>query len=246
MVNRDMANRFPPKKNKPGEVMLECKGITGKYMPSCIDVSFELRKGEVLGVAGLVGSRRTELLNTLFGTMTMGSGEMYLGGKRIYNKNSGQSKKNGFALITEERRATGIFPEMNILFNSTIANIRQYMKGGFLSGNNMVKDTAHVIESLKVKTPGQKARIKSLSGGNQQKVIIGRWLLSFQNYKNVIKTAYYILFGFICFWRNCFCSFIFYKATRYFNEKWFIYRNISNKNCFSWSNDWLFYCTNSI
>jgi methyl-galactoside transport system ATP-binding protein len=64
------------------------------------------------------------------------------------------------------------------MFNSTIANIRQYIKGIFLSGNNMVKDTDHVIESLKVKTPGQKARIKSLSGGNQQKVIIGRWLLT--------------------------------------------------------------------
>jgi methyl-galactoside transport system ATP-binding protein len=178
MVNRDMANRFPPKKNQPGEVMLQCKGITGKYMPSCIDVSFELRKGEVLGVAGLVGSRRTELLNTLFGTMTMGSGEMYLGVKRIFNRSSTQAKKNGFALITEERRATGLFPEMNIMFNSTIANIRQYIKGIFLSGNNMVKDTDHVIESLKVKTPGQKARIKSLSGGNQQKVIIGRWLLT--------------------------------------------------------------------
>lgn len=177
MVNRDMEHRFPPKDNEVGEVLLECKGITGKYMPSCIDVSFDLRKGEVLGIAGLVGSRRTELLNTIFGTMTMGSGEMKLHGKTIVNKNSEDSLKNGFALITEERRATGIFPEMNILFNSTIANINSYLKLGLLRNKEMAKDTEWVINSVKVKTPSSKTNIKYLSGGNQQKVIIGRWLL---------------------------------------------------------------------
>jgi methyl-galactoside transport system ATP-binding protein len=178
MVNREMENRFPPKENKPGEVLMECRNITGKYPPSCIDVSFELRKGEVLGVAGLVGSRRTELLNTLFGTMTLGSGEILLHGKPIQNKNANQARKNGFALITEERRATGIFPEATVLFNSTISNIKTYIKGLFLSGKKMSTDTNWVVNSLKVKTPSHKTHIKSLSGGNQQKVIIGRWLLT--------------------------------------------------------------------
>ncbi|NLJ41468.1 MAG: ATP-binding cassette domain-containing protein [Clostridiales bacterium] len=177
MVNRDMENRFPPKVNKPGDVLMECKGITGKYPPTCVDVSFELRKGEVLGVAGLVGSRRTELLNVLFGSMTLGEGEIILHGKPVKNSSPEQAKKNHFALITEERRSTGLFPEMNIIFNSTISNIRAYLRGFLLTDKMMAKDTAKVIDDLRVRTPNQKARIKNLSGGNQQKVIIGRWLL---------------------------------------------------------------------
>jgi len=178
MVDRPMENRFPPKDNEPGAILLECSNITGKYMPTCQDVSFDLREGEIMGVAGLVGSRRTELLNTIFGTMTIASGEMKLRGKVIHNKNSQEATANGFALITEERRATGLFPEASILFNSVIANVTSYVKHGLLSSRNMGKDTAWVIESMKVKTPSQKTYIKYLSGGNQQKVIIGRWLLT--------------------------------------------------------------------
>ena len=178
MVNRSMENRFPPKINTPGEVLLECKNITGKYMPTCQDVSFELHKGEVLGVAGLVGSRRTELLNTIFGAMTIESGEMIMHGKPIKNRNAEDAVKNGFALITEERRATGLFPFANITFNTIIANIKNYVKFGILSSKFMGSDTDWVIQNIKVKTPSQKTLIKSLSGGNQQKVIIGRWLLT--------------------------------------------------------------------
>ena len=178
MVNRDMEHRFPPKINTPGEVLLEAKNISGKYAPACSDVSFTLRKGEVLGISGLVGSRRTELLGTLFGVNTLGGGELLLRGKPIQNRNARAAINNGFALITEERRATGLFPEMNILFNSIIANVRSYAKVGFLNGRRMFRDTTWVVDSLKVKTPGQKTHIKYLSGGNQQKVIIGRWLLT--------------------------------------------------------------------
>ncbi len=178
MVNREMENRFPKKENVPGEVLMECKNITGKYMPSCVDISFDLRKGEVLGVAGLVGSRRSELLNTIFGTMTLGSGEILVHGKLIQNRNSSQSTKNGFAIITEERRATGLFPEATVLFNATIANVKAYLKGMWLSNKKMARDTTWVVDSMKVKTPSHKTHIKYLSGGNQQKVIIGRWLLT--------------------------------------------------------------------
>jgi methyl-galactoside transport system ATP-binding protein len=181
MVNRDLEHFFPPKTNIPGEPMLECTGITGKYMPTCTDISFTLREGEILGVAGLVGSRRTELLNTLFGTMTMETGEIKLKGKTIFNRNSGQSMKNGFALITEERRATGIFPNANIVFNSILTSIDAYIKGGLLQNRLANVATDQVIKSLKVKTPGKKTHIKYLSGGNQQKVIIGRWLLTDPN-----------------------------------------------------------------
>lgn len=178
MVGRDLTNRFPPKTNVPGDVMLEVKHLTGKYMPSCIDVSFDLKKGEILGIAGLVGSRRTELLETIFGVAHRESGEVILNGKPVNNRDSRIAIKNGFALLTEERRATGIFPVMNISFNSVIANIKSYRRGPLLSNKQMTKDTGWVIESMRVKTPSQRTQIRSLSGGNQQKVIFGRWLLT--------------------------------------------------------------------
>ncbi|WP_395026243.1 ATP-binding cassette domain-containing protein, partial [Robinsoniella sp.] len=178
MVGRDLTNRFPPKTNKMGEVILEVKHLTGKYQPSVIDASFELHKGEILGIAGLVGSRRTELIETIFGIAHKSEGEILLHGKPVDNKDSRTAIKNGFALLTEERRATGIFGGLNILFNSVIANIDRYSKLGLLDNKKMTEDTKWVIDSMKVKTPSQKTAIRSLSGGNQQKVIIGRWLLT--------------------------------------------------------------------
>lgn len=178
MVGRDLTDRFPPKTNVPGDVVMEVKNLTGKYMPSCIDVSFNLHKGEILGVAGLVGSRRTELLETIFGIAHHEKGEILKDGKPIQNKTPKDAIANGFAMLTEERRATGIFGGMSILFNSVIANIKNYRKGFLLSNSTMKTDTQWVIESMRVKTPSQKTHIRSLSGGNQQKVIIGRWLLT--------------------------------------------------------------------
>ncbi len=177
MVGREMTNQFPPKNNQVGDVLLDVNGLSGLYEPTCHDVSFQLHKGEVLGVAGLVGSRRTELLNTLFGYFTKGGGTVSMNGKEINNVTTDEARKNGFALITEERRATGIFGEGSILFNSIIANVDAY-GSPLLSSRKMDKDTDWVIESIKVKTPSKKTQIKSLSGGNQQKVIIGRWLLT--------------------------------------------------------------------
>ena len=177
MVGREMTNQFPAKNNKIGEVLLDVENLTGMYEPTCHDVSFQLHKGEVLGVAGLVGSRRTELLNTLFGYYTRRSGDVTMNGKPINNVTTDIARSNGFALITEERRATGIFAEGSILFNSIIANVDAY-GSPLLSSKKMDKDTDWVIDSIKVKTPSKKTLIKSLSGGNQQKVIIGRWLLT--------------------------------------------------------------------
>ncbi len=178
MVGRDLTERFPAKTNAPEGVLMEVKNLSGKYMPTCQDVSFELRKGEILGVAGLVGSRRTELLETIFGMAHRASGEIIKDGKPVANKIPRESIANGFAMLTEERRATGIFGGLNINFNSIIANLNSYAKGGFINEKKMKEDTAWVIDSMSVKTPSQKTHIRSLSGGNQQKVIIGRWLLT--------------------------------------------------------------------
>jgi len=178
MVGRDLTHRFPPKTNVPGEVILEVKNLTSSVQPSVNDACFELRKGEILGIAGLVGSRRTELVETLFGLRHRSEGQILIHGKEVQNRNPEESIKNGLALITEERRATGIFGVSSILFNSVIANMGKYVKYGFLKEDTMEADTKWVIDSMSVKTPSQKTRIETLSGGNQQKVIIGRWMLT--------------------------------------------------------------------
>lgn len=178
MVGRDLTHRFPEKSNDPQEVILKVENLTALVMPSVIDASFELRKGEILGVAGLVGSRRTELLETIFGARHKKSGKMYLHGKEIQNRNPKEAIENGFALVTEERRKTGIFGVGSITFNSIIANIASYISFGLIREKEVEKDTQWVIDSLSVKTPSHKTRIESLSGGNQQKVILGRWLLT--------------------------------------------------------------------
>ena len=179
MVGRDLTQRFPPKVNKPAEdELLTVCDLTGLRSPTCRDVSFTLRRGEILGVAGLVGSRRTELLETIFGIARHSKGTILKNNKVVVNQSPTDGIKNGFAMITEERRATGIFAGLDITFNSVIANINSYKRHGFLSSAKMKEDTKWVIDSLKVKTPGQKTFIRYLSGGNQQKVIIGRWLLT--------------------------------------------------------------------
>ena len=178
MVGRELTNRFPPKTNKPGEVILEVEHISGKYT-RLKDASFQLRKGEVLGIAGLDGSGRTETLENLFGAMTRGGGHIRLHGKEIRNRSPQEAIKNGFALLTEERRATGIFGIRDIRENTVISSLKDYLLGGVcLSNKKMSEQTDWAIQAMHIKTPSQKTQIRSLSGGNQQKVIIGRWLLT--------------------------------------------------------------------
>ena len=178
MVGRELTNRFPPKENVPGEVILDVEHLSGKYT-RLKDASFQLRAGEILGIAGLDGSGRTEVLENLFGSMTKGGGTIRLHGKEIKNRNPRESIKNGFALLTEERRATGIFGIRSILDNTVISNLKNYLIGGIcLSDKKMRQDTEWSINAMRIKTPSQDTQIRSLSGGNQQKVIIGRWLLT--------------------------------------------------------------------
>ena len=178
MVGRELTNRFPPKTNQPGEVILEVEHLSGKYT-RLKEASFQLRKGEILGLAGLDGSGRTEVLENLFGVMTKETGTLRLNGQEIQNRTPRESIKNGFALLTEERRATGIFGIRDIKENTVISNLKSYLMGGVcLSDKKMREDTDWAIQAMHIKTPSQSTQIRSLSGGNQQKVIIGRWLLT--------------------------------------------------------------------
>ena len=178
MVGRELTNQFPPKTNQPGEVYLKAEGITGMYN-QLKDVSFEARRGEILGLAGLDSSGRTETLESIFGVRTRKEGTITLGGKQCLNRNAGESIKNGFALLTEERRATGIFGVLNIRDNTVISSLKRHKRFGiYLSEKSQRADTQQYIDALHTKTPSQETKIRSLSGGNQQKVIIGRWLLT--------------------------------------------------------------------
>ncbi len=178
MVGRELTQRFPPKDNTPKEVMLEVKGLTAQHPRSIKDISFDLRRGEILGIAGLVGSRRTDIMEVMFGLRQYQSGEVILNGSDAVCHSSLEAINRGFALVTEERRQTGIYAGLDISFNSLIANMGEYVKSVLLDSKQMEKDTQWVIDSMSVKTPSHKTPIGSLSGGNQQKVVLGRWLLT--------------------------------------------------------------------
>lgn len=179
MVGRDMSNRFPEKTHQATErVILKVEHLTGEYMPTVVDASFELREGEILGISGLVGARRTELVETIFGLRKRKSGKVIYKGEEITINNPIQAISHDFALLTEERRQTGIFADMSVYFNTFISHLKAYCRCGFTNDKKMQEDTKWVIDSMRVKTPSQKTAIGNLSGGNQQKVIIGRWLLN--------------------------------------------------------------------
>ena len=178
MVGRELTNQFPPKTNVPGDIYLRVDGLTGMYN-QLKDVTFHARRGEILGLAGLDSSGRTETLESIFGIRTRKEGIISLDDQPCFNRNAGESIKNGFALLTEERRATGIFGCLSIKDNTVISSLKRHLRFGlWLSEKTQREDTQYYIDAMRTKTPSQETKIRSLSGGNQQKVIIGRWLLT--------------------------------------------------------------------
>ena len=177
MVGRELTNMFPEKTNKPGEELLRVEKLSSKHN-HVKDVSFTLRRGEIIGFAGLAGAGRTEVIENLFGISEREGGKIYLSGKEIKNRNPRESIRNGFALLTEERRATGIFGGLNIRENTTISSLKKHLRLGILSERSRKKDTSWSVDAMRVKTASQETKISLLSGGNQQKVILGRWLLT--------------------------------------------------------------------
>ena len=178
MVGRELEGRFPEKKHIPEDVLLEVRNLSSVHN-HVNDVSFTLRKGEILGFAGLAGAGRTEVIENIFGISERKSGTIILHGKEISNRTPREAIKNGFALVTEERRATGIFGILDICENTTVSSIKKYKIASiFLSDRKRRSATEKMIKAMRVKTPSQRTKIRTLSGGNQQKVIFGRWLLT--------------------------------------------------------------------
>ena len=177
MVGRELGGRFPKKSHETGEVKLEVKGLSARD-GAPRDASFTLRAGEILGVAGLDGSGRTELVEALFGLRERSSGEIVIDGRHVKNRTPREAINEGFALITEERRRDGIFSILNIVENTTVSSLGAYSIGPILDGGKMRRDTEESIKRLRIKTPSSETKIRTLSGGNQQKVILARWLLT--------------------------------------------------------------------
>jgi methyl-galactoside transport system ATP-binding protein len=178
MVGRDLTNRFPPRANVPGDVVMEVEHFTSAESKSFRDVSFNLRKGEILGVGGLVGARRTELIETIFGLRPLESGVIRINGRPEKIGHPIRAKRLKLALLTEERRATGIIPMLSVKDNMLIANMKKYLRFGLLSEKLGSADAQRSIEMLRVKTPSENSPIRDLSGGNQQKVLFAKWLLT--------------------------------------------------------------------
>lgn len=178
MVGRELGDRFPPKAAKVGGTVLKTQGITSRYA-NVKNVSIEVKEGEIVGIAGLAGAGRSEFFENIFGISTREAGRILYRDREIGNKTPREAKKNGFALITEERRSTGIFGILDITENMTISSLPRFLWGGFfLKDRKRYKKTEEYIKKLRVKTASRRTEIRTLSGGNQQKVIFGRWLLT--------------------------------------------------------------------
>ena len=177
MVGRELTNLFPERHNVPGEVVFEVENFTSINPRSFRNVSFNVRKGEILGVAGLVGAQRTELMEGLFGIRSHTTGTIKYQGKELIIRRPKDAIDQGIAMLTEDRRATGIMGVLSIADNISIASLRQYLDYGFILNNKKIEELVQDnIKKMNTKTPSSKTQIKSLSGGNQQKVLIGRWL----------------------------------------------------------------------
>lgn len=176
MVGRSLDKRFPDVDNTPGEDYLEVKDLTTKYNPILEKINFTVKKGEIFGLYGLVGAGRSELLESIFGIRTIASGSLILEGKKMRFNSSKEAMDYNFALITEERKLNGMFGKGTIEFNTVITNLEAYKTHGIISNMKMRDAANRQINQMQTRCVSCNELITSLSGGNQQKVIIGKWM----------------------------------------------------------------------
>ena len=177
MVGRELTNVYPPHPCTPGDVILETKNVCSIHEKSFQDCSFKIRKGEIVGFGGLVGAQRTELMEAIFGMRGIQSGEIYVHGNKVDTKTPRKAMNAGIGLITEDRRGNGILGCLSIKDNTGISIYDKHLKAGFVLDHPTIdKIVDESIKKLSIKTPNAQEHIANLSGGNQQKVIIARWL----------------------------------------------------------------------
>lgn len=177
MVGHELTDIYPPKDRTPGEVILEVSGVSSIREKSFRDISFNLRKGEIVGFGGLVGAQRTELMEGLFGIRHLSAGEIRIHGKRVKIRSPRDAMNAGIGMITEDRRQTGIFGCLSVKDNVSVSVYNKFLKCGFVLDHKRInRAVSESINKLNIKTPGIYEHIGNLSGGNQQKVIVSRWL----------------------------------------------------------------------
>ncbi|MGI6012609.1 MAG: sugar ABC transporter ATP-binding protein [Ruminococcus sp.] len=174
MVGRTMNNMYPAKQSNPGDVALEVKNLT-RY-GSFENVSFTARHGEIIGFSGLVGAGRTEVFRCIFGVDPLDSGEIYVNGKKTDIRGTRDAIAAGMAYVSEDRKGQGLVLEETVSRNLSLVNLKKFVKGLLINDKEVKKQADETVEALKIKTPSVEAQVVNLSGGNQQKVVIGKWL----------------------------------------------------------------------
>jgi inositol transport system ATP-binding protein len=175
MVGRELTNMFDKEELPIGQPILEVRNYSGKRFRN---VSFQVNRGEIFGVAGLMGAGRTELLETIFGVHPRTSGELFLKGKQVEIRQPADSIRHGLSLLTEDRKLTGLYLNATVRDNISIANLLRYLAGPFVRFGRVAADCERMRQTLRIKTPSLLQRVRNLSGGNQQKVLLARWLLT--------------------------------------------------------------------
>ncbi len=175
MVGRKLENQYPKEKVEITDELLRVENLSKQNIFH--DISFHVNKGEIVGFAGLVGAGRTETMNSLFGLDKYDKGDIYLRGERVYFRNVREAIAAGIAMVTEDRRRFGIVPVRSVMENASLAVLKKYFYKGYNHKAKETDDIAGVFQKVRVKTPDLKTPIENLSGGNQQKVILAKWML---------------------------------------------------------------------
>lgn len=174
MVGRALSNVYPPRDRQPKDVVLKVKNLNGG--PLVKDVSFELRAGEIVGIAGLAGAGRTEILRLISGADRRAGGTVELRGKPVDFVNPRQAVDVGIGLLPEDRKGQGLFLNHSVSFNISAADLSKYSTAGVLNLRSEKQKANELIKSLRIRTPDAGFTVRNLSGGNQQKCVLGRWL----------------------------------------------------------------------
>ena len=174
MVGRQLTNYYTRTFTEEKEKILEVRNLSDDKLLK--NISFDLHKGEILGFAGLVGAGRSEVMKCLFGLDPFTEGEILLDGKKIQIRNPGEAMEQGFALVPESRKEEALFLAQSVKFNTSIKVLKDFIKGLFVNDNKEEEIADTYIQKMSIKTPSSRQIVENLSGGNQQKVVIGRWL----------------------------------------------------------------------
>ena len=176
MVGRELDQMFPKQQVSRGPVLLEVKHLTrGEAFQ---DVSFQVHRGEIFGIAGLMGSGRTELVESIFGIDPPAAGEILVNGRLMTPTSPRIAIDRGLALLTEDRKLSGLFLRHSVRDNMAIASLERFIRHSFIDHHSIDRECLNQVTSLRIKTPGLSQAVHNLSGGNQQKVLVARWLLT--------------------------------------------------------------------